>query len=159
MTTIPLPPAASKPHHRSPLVILRNAGWLTIGRLIGDGVSFGLFIVLSRYFGPAGIGQFAYGFAIASFAAIFISIGLDEFGVREFARGAAREPARLLGKLLASQFALVVLVAAGLATFLVLTHAPSSDVGIVLLLSAQQALLAVARTFFIPAYAVQAMAR
>ncbi|HET7563619.1 MAG TPA: oligosaccharide flippase family protein [Gemmatimonadaceae bacterium] len=159
MTTIPLPPAASKPHHRSPLVILRNAGWLTIGRLIGDGVSFGLFIVLSRYFGPAGIGQFAYGFAIASFAAIFVSIGLDEFGVREFARGAAREPARLLGKLLASQFALMVLVAAGLATFLVLTHASSSDVGIVLLLSAQQALLAVARTFFIPAYAVQAMAR
>lgn len=159
MTTIPLPPAASRPQHKSPLVILRNAGWLTIGRLIGDAMSFGLFIVLSRYFGPAGIGQFAYGFAIASFAAIFISIGLDEYGVREFARGAAREPARLLGTLLTSQLALLVLVSAGLVAFLIVTRASSSELAIVLLLSAQQAILSFARTFFVPAYAREAMTR
>lgn len=150
-------PAPISPR-KSPLKILRNAGWLTGARLVGDMLSFGLFVVLSRYFGPEGIGEFAYGFAIASFVSILVGLGLDDFGVREFARLPVRESRQLLGKLVASQLALLMVVAVLVGLFLVATDASPTLAGIIVLLSIQQAFLAIARTFFAPVYAQQAMA-
>lgn len=151
-----LPPIG--PPRKSPLGILRNAGWLTGTRLTGDLLSFGLFVVLSRYFGPAGIGAFAYGFAIATFVTIFVGLGLDDFGVRELSRLPADEGRQLLGKLVASQLALVGVVSVALGAFLLLTSASPTVAGIIIVLGAQQAFLTIARTFFAPAYAQQAMA-
>ncbi|HEY9515395.1 MAG TPA: oligosaccharide flippase family protein [Gemmatimonadaceae bacterium] len=158
MTTSSLAEAPIGPPRKSPLGILRNAGWLTGTRLAGDFLSFGLFVVLSRYFGPSGIGQFAYGFAIASFVSIFVGLGLDDFGVREFARLETADSRQLLGKLVVSQLGLLVIVGVALGGFLLATKASPTVAGIIVVLSIQQAVLAIARTFFAPAYAQQAMA-
>ena len=54
-----------KERNESFLKVLFNTGGMATTRLVGDLASFFLFILFSRRFGPAGIGQYAYGFAIS----------------------------------------------------------------------------------------------
>ena len=64
----------------------RNASWLTISRVARDALGFGLFVFLSRSFGPEGIGLYAYGLAIAGFAQVVVGFGFRDLGVRELDR-------------------------------------------------------------------------
>ena len=68
------------------LTTAQNAGWLAGSRLSGDVLNFFLFVVLSRRFGPAGVGAYAYAFSIAGFGYAAASLGLEDYGVREMAR-------------------------------------------------------------------------
>ena len=137
--------------------ILSNASWLTFGRLAGDVLGFLLFVVLSRRFGPAGIGQYAYGFAVSGFVYVSATLGLEDYGVREFARLPVAERRRLLGRLLITQFVLLGLLVLGLLAFLLVTRASPEVGAIILLFSGYQIALAVSRTLFVPAFAAQCM--
>jgi O-antigen/teichoic acid export membrane protein len=66
--------------------ILRNFGWLTAGRALGDGFTFLLLIVLSRVFGQDGLGQYAFAVALTSFFGIFADFGLYNFSIKELSR-------------------------------------------------------------------------
>src|SRR5689334_2729763 len=98
--------------------ITANAFWLSACRIAADLLSFVLFAAISRAFGPAGAGEYSYAYAVAGFVAIVAASGLDEYGVREYARAGLGEAARraLWRDLLAAQAArlalgLVLLVA------------------------------------------------
>ncbi len=138
--------------------ILANAGWLTFGRLAGDVLGFLLFVVVSRTFGPEGTGLYAYGFAISGFVYVVATLGLEDFGVREFARRAAGDRPDLLDRLLTAQLALLTVPVVALLAFLWLSHTSIEISTIIILFSLYQIGLALSRTLFVPAFANQAMA-
>lgn len=137
--------------------LLSNAGWLTFGRLAGDVLGFVLFVALSRRFGPAGIGKYAYGFAVSGFVYVAAILGMEDFGVREFSRLPRDGRRRLLGQLLVTQCVLLCLIILGLVGFLFLGGQSLEVSAIILLFSGYQIALALSRTLFIPAFAEQRM--
>jgi len=65
--------------------ILRNAIFSVLARGIDVGVTFALAVVLARYLGPEGMGEYTY---IIAFVAVFvplIDLGLDHILIREIA--------------------------------------------------------------------------
>lgn len=80
-----------------------NAIWLLGCRVLADLLNFALFLVVSRRFGPEGMGVYAYGFAIASFVYAAITLGIDEYGIREYTRRPPHERGRLMSDLLGAQ--------------------------------------------------------
>ena len=78
----------------------RNASWLLACRVGADLLNFVLFLIVSRHFGPPGMGVYAYGFAIAGFVYSATTLGIDEYGIREYARRPADGRAALLADLL-----------------------------------------------------------
>lgn len=135
-----------------------NASWLIGARVAGDAVNLILMVVLARRFGPPGYGQYAYGFAVATFVYYFLNPSLDQFAVRECARLPQEGRKRLLGSLLGLQLAVAAVVALGLIGFFWLTHATLEVVTITVMLSVYQGSAALAWTFFMPALADQRMA-
>jgi len=147
--------ATSRRHHL--LLIIRNAGWLAGGRLTGDVLNLLLFIMLSRRFGPAGVGQYAYAFSIVGIAYAIASLGLEEYGVREMARRGSAEGRPLLEGLVATQLSVVAVAVAGMAGYLAVSGATAEVATIVALLAGYQLAAALARTLFVPASAEQEM--
>lgn len=139
------------------LGILSNASWLTIARLGGDLSSALLFVVISRRFGVAGTGQYAYGFAIANLAMAVVNLGLVDFGLREYSRLPVEEKRRTFGSIIGVQCKALAVVLLGLVGFVVVTHPDAAATAIIFLLTAYQLALMLANTFFIPAFARQAM--
>jgi O-antigen/teichoic acid export membrane protein len=68
------------------LKILENFGFLTAGRVIGDAFVFLLFVILSRFFGQEGIGQYSFAIGLTGFFAVFADFGLFQLTVKEAAR-------------------------------------------------------------------------
>jgi O-antigen/teichoic acid export membrane protein len=66
--------------------ILQNFGFLTLGKTLGDAFFFLFFVVLSRFFGPEGIGQYSFAVALTGFFAVFSDFGLYSFSVKELSR-------------------------------------------------------------------------
>ncbi|MCA9422559.1 MAG: oligosaccharide flippase family protein, partial [Nitrospira sp.] len=66
--------------------IFANFNFLAVGKLIGDGFSFLLFIVLSRIFGEEGIGQYSFAIAFSGFFVVFAEFGLYFFSIKELGR-------------------------------------------------------------------------
>lgn len=66
--------------------IFANFNFLAVGKLIGDGFSFLLFIVLSRIFGDEGIGQYSFAIAYTGFFVVFAEFGLYFFSIKELTR-------------------------------------------------------------------------
>lgn len=137
--------------------MLTNAGWLTSARLGGDLLQFFQFVIFSRYFGPDGIGQYALGLAITGFVYASISLGLEDYAIRECARCPADRRGSFIGKLLAIQLLFIALVSLFLIGLAWLTGPSPAKLTIVLLLSVQQFALALSRTFFSPAFAQERM--
>lgn len=136
--------------------IFLNAGWLSLAKLGADALSFAIFILLSRHFGVGGIGQFAYGFAVASIAYVFVELGSEDYGVRECSRLPKRETRELVGELVSTQ----LFVALGALVFVALfmfVRRSSDTMVIVLILSFYQLCVAFARTLFIPALSEESM--
>jgi O-antigen/teichoic acid export membrane protein len=139
------------------LTTTRNAIWLTACRLTGDLLNLSLFVLISRQFGPAGVGAYSYGFAVATFAFVIGCLGIEEYGLRQYARmDAVRRPA-FLGELLGTQVLMVAAAVIALATYLALTQPSQATLIMVVALGIYQITAAVAATLFIPAMAAQRM--
>jgi len=66
--------------------IFRNFSFLTIGKILGDGFTFLLFIILSREFGQEGIGEYSFAMAVTGFFAALSEYGLYHFSIKEMSR-------------------------------------------------------------------------
>lgn len=137
--------------------MLKNAGSLTIARLTGDGLSFLLFIVLSRRFGPEGIGHYAFGMAIAGLAYALVNFGLEDFSIRECARMDARQRSSFLGCLMSFQIGLALLVLVLLGGFFALKGLNTKEIQIIALLSVYYMILAFTKILFTPAISQEYM--
>jgi len=135
----------------------RNASWLLVGRVGADLLNFVLFLIVSRQFGPHGMGIYAYGFAIAGFVYSATTLGIDEYGIREYTRRAADHRAGLLADLLGSQTCIAVVAMIALAAYLFATAPTTETLTIVLALTTYQLCSAFASTLFVPAMAEQRM--
>ena len=62
--------------------ILRNFGFLTTGRILGDLFIFVLFVVISRKFGKEGIGNYSFAIALTGFFMILASFGLTKLSIK-----------------------------------------------------------------------------
>ncbi len=138
--------------------IAANAFWLATCRVAADVAGFILFAAVSRQFGPAGAGEYAYAFAIAGCAAVLGTSGLEEYGIREYVRlpvAAARR--RLWTDLLATQAVQLTAGLAALGLFLLVVGHEGAGAPAILATSAYLVGWGVARTLFVPAFAAQAM--
>ena len=134
-----------------------NAAWLALSRASTDALSFVLFAVIARSFGPAGSGEYSYAFALATLLALFTTSGLEEYGIRQYARTTGQERAQLWSDLLWTQGAQLL---CGLIVFVLLAlvgvFRPSRWL-VVAELSLYLVGWMMARTLFIPAMAAQSM--
>ena len=63
--------------------VLRNFSFMTMGKTLGDGFTFLLFIVLARSFGQDGIGQYSFAMAFVGFFSVFAEFGLYNLSIKE----------------------------------------------------------------------------
>jgi O-antigen/teichoic acid export membrane protein len=137
--------------------VITNAFWLSFSRTATDLLSFVLFAVISRTFGPAGTGEYSYAFALGTLVALISTSGFEDFGVRQYARAPPRERAQVWQDILLTQSAQLAL---GVLAFIVFVLAGAVHAGnliVVLELSVYVVGLSIARTFFVPAMASQSM--
>jgi O-antigen/teichoic acid export membrane protein len=137
--------------------VLTNAAWLSASRASTDALSFVLFMVIARTFGPAGSGEYSYAFATGMLFALFATCGLEEFGIRQYARAAAVDRPRLWADLLTTQCVQVVLGALVFALLALTGIIHPTRWSVVLEISTYLAGWMVARTLFVPAMASQSM--
>jgi glycosyltransferase involved in cell wall biosynthesis/O-antigen/teichoic acid export membrane protein len=135
----------------------RNASWLLACRVGADLLNFVLFLIVSRRFGPPGMGLYAYGFAIAGFVYSATTLGIDEYGIREYARRPAARRAALLADLLGSQTCIAGVSLIALAIYLISTSPDVAALTIILSLTSYQLCAAFANTLFVPSMAEQRM--
>lgn len=145
--------SVSKPYKK----ILYNAGWLTIIRAVADFSGLILYVVLSRYYGPEGIGIYAFGYSIALIAYNIILFGFDDFGIRECSYVSAEERRVLIGKIVSVQLLLLIIVLGLFSLYLVIVSPSIEDIIVLFSLLVNLILLAFSKVFFIPSNAQQAM--
>lgn len=138
--------------------VASNAVWLVGCRLAANLLNLVLFVAISRYFGPAGIGTYSYAFAVAGFVYVIGSLGLDEYGIREYSRLDTSQRQPFLAKLLGAQCCMLIAAAAGVGVYLLLAHMSWTTTFIIASLALYQLGYSLARTLFIPAVANQAVA-
>jgi O-antigen/teichoic acid export membrane protein len=137
--------------------ILTNAVWLSLFRIGADLAGFVLFVSISRNFGPSGIGQYSYAFALASLVAFAAGAGIDEFGTLQYVRGkSSAERLEHWNDIVSTQIVQLGLSAALFTLFWALGGV-HGRVSIVLELSGLLVAQYVGRTLFVPAMASQAM--
>ena len=134
-----------------------NASWLLACRVGADLLNFVLFLIVSRRFGPPGMGVYAYGFAIAGFVYSATTLGIDEYGIREYARRPGERRAALLADLLGSQTCIALVSLTALAIYLVATSPGIAALTVILALTTYQLCAAFANTLFVPSMAEQRM--
>jgi O-antigen/teichoic acid export membrane protein len=66
--------------------IIHSFSFLTGGRVLGEGFTFLMFVVLSRTFGLEGIGQYSFAMGFTCFFAVFCDFGLYYMAVKEFSQ-------------------------------------------------------------------------
>lgn len=138
--------------------VLQNVGWLTGGRLAADLTAFIFFVLLSRRFGPEGVGDYAFGLAIAMVGRTLVSLGVDNFGIREVATRSSEEAIGVIGRIMGAQCWLVALYVTGFAAFLVFVGASPSAIVVASLLTVYHLSAGFVRSLFLPAFAAQRMA-
>lgn len=137
--------------------VFQNLGWLTGGQLIGDLASFVFFVLLSRNFGPEGVGVYAFGVAVATIGRTIVSLGVDDFGVRELATRES-DGAEVVEKILGTQCWLLAAYAAGCALFLFVVGVSTETLIVTGLLTAYHLSAGLSRSSFLPAFAERRMA-
>lgn len=138
--------------------VFQNLGWLTGSQLVGDFASFVFFILLSRNFGPEGVGIYAFGIAVATVGRTIVSLGVDDFGVRELATRDSKESVVVVGRILGAQCWLLAAYTAGCALFLAVVSASAETLVVTGLLTAYHLSAGLSRSFFLPAFAERRMA-
>lgn len=116
-----------------------------------------LFVLISRQFGPPGIGVYSYSFAVATFGFVIGCLGIEEYGLRQYARTDAEQRPAFLSELLGTQSLMVVAALVGLAIYLAITRPSPTTLIMVIALSVYQITAAIVATLFIPAMAEQRM--
>src|SRR3989337_1187818 len=90
----------------------RNAFVLLACRVGADLLNFLLFLVVSRRFGPEGMGEYGYAFALAGLVYYAATLGIDEYGVREYTYRVSERRPSLIGDLLGAQVCIALVVIA-----------------------------------------------
>lgn len=129
---------------------LSRAAWLAAGRLAGDALAFCLFVLIAREFGPEGLGLYALNYAIASILYELVSLGIEDYGAREYARRDVLLRGRLLASLFGAQLLLTLVI--GAAVTLIGIAFGSPHLPLLGCLVLYQLAFAIARTLFIPAF-------
>src|ERR1700687_3670100 len=98
--------------------VITNAFWLSFCRIAAYAVSFILFAVISRTFGPGGAGEYSYAFAVANLVALTATAGFEDYGIRQYARAAEHDRAQLWQDILSTQCMQLLLGVSALVIFL-----------------------------------------
>lgn len=64
---------------------LANLGWLSMGRILGDIATFALVVMIARWHGEAGLGEYAFAMAVTQIFAVSADFGIYNMFLREFA--------------------------------------------------------------------------
>lgn len=139
--------------------VITNAFWLAFCRIAADVLSFVLFAVISRTFGPAGTGEYSYAFAIATLVALTTTAGFEDYGIRQYARAAPHERPQLWQDIMSTQCVQLLVGVSALAIFLLSSPMSASGLMVVLELSIYVIGWTISHTFFVPALASQSMVR
>ena len=113
--------------------VARNAGALTVSRVAVLGLNFATWVHLARTLAPEGFGVLSFGTAVLAYFLLAVSLGFDEFTIREIARDARRVQslaADVLGARLAIAAAAISLY---LGVVLWLDQAPAARLALALL--------------------------
>jgi len=137
--------------------ITRNAIWLFAARISGDLLSLLLFILISRKFGPAGIGIYSYAFAVTGFVFVIGGLGIEEYGLREYARIDPALRSQVMAELLGVQAMMLAGALVAVSIYLLLTAPSLATLSVMASLGYYQAALALSSTLFIPAMGQQHM--
>jgi O-antigen/teichoic acid export membrane protein len=137
--------------------VINNALWLSLSRVLGDILSFVLFVAIARDFGPAGTGEYSYAFAIGALVALAAGSGFEEFGVREYVRATGAARVTVWSNLLTTQCAQLAIALSGFLLYLLLDHDRAASLPVLWELMFFQVALSIARNLFVPALAAQAM--
>lgn len=134
-----------------------NAGVMLGCRVLADSLNVVLFVVISRTFGPDGVGAYSYGFAVAGFVWAITVLGIEDYGVREYQRASVAQRVALIADLIGLQLAVGLAAVVALSIFLLSTAPGAANAFIVCALAIFQFCNAVAATLFVPAMAEQRM--
>lgn len=135
----------------------RNAFALLACRIGADLLNFLLFLVVSRRFGPEGMGEYGYAFALAGLVYYSATLGIDEYGVREYSRLPVDQRPKLISNLLGAQLCIAVAVALVLLGYLLMTQPSPTTLTIIVSMTVYQLGAAFSATLFVPAMAEQHM--
>lgn len=72
------------------MLILRNFGYLTVGRLLGDAFAFMFLVVLARVYGNEGVGHYGFALALTSVLVVLADFGLHNRSVKDISRDRAQ---------------------------------------------------------------------
>ena len=137
--------------------IKRNAVSLLVCRLSGDSLNLLFFILISRAFGPTGIGIYSYAFAVSTLFYAVGCLGIEEYGLREYARMDASGRRQFMAELMGTQTLMVAAAVLGLTVYLLATRPSLPELSVMLSLAAYQIGSAIAGTLFVPAMGQQHM--
>ena len=137
--------------------VTRNAAWLLGCRISGDVLNLLFFIVISREYGPAGVGAYSYGFAVTGFVLVIGSMGIEDYGLREYARMNPAHRSQFIAELLGTQLIMILVALTGVGIYLSLTSPSLATLGIMASLAYYQASLCLSSALFIPAMGQQHM--
>lgn len=135
----------------------RNALALLACRIGADLLNFVLFLVVSRRFGPEGMGEYGYAFALAGLVYYAATLGIDEYGVREYTHRAPEWRRALIPDLLGAQVCIAMVVIAVLIAYLLITRPEPHTLAIIISMTLYQLGAAFSATLFVPAMAEQHM--
>ena len=138
--------------------VFRNTGWLTGSQLAGDFISFVFFILLSRSFGPEGVGVYAFGVAVATVGRTIVSLGVNDFGVRELTSQESDGAVDVVGRILGAQCWLLAVYTAGCTLFLIIAGVSKETLTVTGLLATYHLSVGLSRSLFLPAFAERRMA-
>jgi O-antigen/teichoic acid export membrane protein len=135
----------------------KNTLWLTGCRLSGDIVNLLLFVLISRQFGPSGVGGYSYAFAVATFGFVIGCLGIEEYGMRQYARTDPSVRPTFLGELLGTQAMMLVAAVLALVLYTCLTSPSQATLTTLCALGFYQITASLVATLFIPAMVAQRM--
>jgi O-antigen/teichoic acid export membrane protein len=135
----------------------RNAFVLLACRLGTDLLNFLLFLVVSRQFGPEGTGEYGYAFALAGLIYYAATLGIDEYGVREYTYRVPERRPSLIADLLGAQVCIALVVIVILIGYLQVTQPAPDTLVIIICMTIYQLGAAFSATLFVPAMAEQQM--
>ena len=137
--------------------IITNAFWLSLCRISTDILSFVLFAVISRAFGPSGTGEYSYAFAIATLVALTSTAGFEDYGIRQYARADEHDRPQLWQDIFSTQCVQLLLGLSALILLLLAGVLHASSWIVILELSIYVTGWSLSRTFYVPAMASQSM--
>jgi O-antigen/teichoic acid export membrane protein len=135
----------------------RNAFVLLACRVGADLLNFLLFLVVSRTFGPEGTGEYGYAFALAGLVYYAATLGIDEYGVREYTYRVPERRPGLIADLLGAQVCIALVVIVILIGYLQVTQPSPDTLAIIVCMIIYQFGCAFSATLFVPAMAEQQM--